>query len=199
MYASTALTDRVLATAVEAARSGVDALCAALEELSAPLYVTDAEGVVIYYNQACIRFTGRTPTVGKDRWCVTWRLFTDGGQFLPHEECPMAVSVKEQRTVRGLTAVAERPDGTRVNFIPFPTPIFGQAGEFIGSVNMLIDITELRQAMELRAQAGKARRIAGFLADRTAIEALNAVAAECETKAAELEERGRSAYLRLRR
>jgi len=199
MYASTALTEQVLATALEAARSGVDALCAALEELSAPVYVTDAEGVVIYFNRACIGFSGRTPTVGKDRWCVTWKLFTNDGEFLPHEECPMAVSVKERRTVRGLTAVAERPDGTRVDFIPFPTAIFGQDGAFIGSVNMLIDITELRQAQELRERAQQARRIVGFLADRTAIEALTATAEECETKAAELEGSGGTAYLHLRR
>lgn len=199
MYASTALTEDVLATAVEAARSGVAALCDALEDLAAPVYVTDADGVVIYFNKACIGFTGRTPAVGKDRWCVTWKLFTNDGVFLPHDQCPMAVSVKERRTVRGLTAVAQRPDGTRVNFVPFPTAIFGDGGEFLGAVNMLIDITELRQADELRERAQQAKRLVGFLADRTAIDALNAVAAECDTKASELEAKGRCAYLDVRR
>jgi PAS domain S-box-containing protein len=199
MYASTTLAEDVLATAVEAARSGVDALCDAVENLDAPLYVTDADGLVIYFNKACIGFTGRAPAVGKDRWCVTWKLFTNEGVFLPHDQCPMAVSVKERRTVRGMTAVAERPDGTRVNFVPFPTAIFGHGGEFLGAVNMLIDITELRQAAELRKRAQQAKRLVGFLADRTAIDALTAVAAECEIKATELEGKASRAYVDVRR
>ncbi len=50
-------------------------LRAALDELPAAIYVTDAEGVITYFNPACIDFTGRRPEVGQDRWCVTWRLW----------------------------------------------------------------------------------------------------------------------------
>ena len=41
-----------------------------------------------------------------------------------------------------MEAIAERPDGTRVPFIPYPTPLFDASGELIGAVNMLVDITE---------------------------------------------------------
>jgi PAS domain S-box-containing protein len=61
----------------------------------------------------------------------------------------MAVAVKEQQAIRGLEAVAERPDGTRVPFIPFPTPIFNTSGVFVGAVNMLVDITERKRAEEV--------------------------------------------------
>ena len=44
------------------------------------------------------------------------------GEFLPHDQCPMATALKEGRPIRGLTAVAKRPDGTRVVFMPYPTP-----------------------------------------------------------------------------
>jgi PAS domain S-box-containing protein len=60
----------------------------------------------------------------------------------------MAVTVKEKQAIRGLEAVAERPDGTRVPFLPFPTPIFNTSGVFVGAVNMLIDITERKRAEE---------------------------------------------------
>ncbi len=53
----------------------------------------------------------------------------------------MAVALKEQRPVRGAEAVAERPDGTRVPFIPYPTPLYDGAGAIIGAVNMLVDIS----------------------------------------------------------
>jgi two-component sensor histidine kinase len=79
-------------------------------------------------------------------WCVTWKLYRPDGTFLPHDECPMAIALKEQRPVRGAEAIAERPDGTRVPFIPFPTPIRDANGRLVGAVNMLVDISERRQS-----------------------------------------------------
>jgi hypothetical protein len=48
-----------------------------------------------------------------------------------------------------MTAIAERPDGTRVNFLPFPTPLFGPTRVLVGAVNILIDVTESRQITDL--------------------------------------------------
>jgi PAS domain-containing protein len=45
-----------------------------------------------------------------------------------------------------MEAVAERPDGTRVHFIPYPTPLYDASGTLIGAVNMLIDISDRRRA-----------------------------------------------------
>jgi two-component sensor histidine kinase len=58
----------------------------------------------------------------------------------------MAVALKEDRAVRGAEAAAERPDGRRVPFIPYPTPLHDSAGNLIGAVNMLVDITERKRA-----------------------------------------------------
>ena len=63
----------------------------------------------------------------------------------------MAIALKEDRIVRGMEAVAERPDGTRVPFIPYPTPIHDEAGKLIGAVNMLVDITDRKRAEEQQA------------------------------------------------
>ena len=60
---------------------------------------------------------------------------------MPHGECPMAIALKEQRVVRGMEAVVERPDGTLVHIVPYPTPLYDD-GILIGAVNMLIDISE---------------------------------------------------------
>lgn len=61
------------------------------------------------------------------------------------DQCPMATALRERRPVRGLEAVAERPDGRRVPFLPFPTPLRNSAGELIGAVNMMIDITRRKR------------------------------------------------------
>ncbi|HWE74531.1 MAG TPA: PAS domain S-box protein [Stellaceae bacterium] len=119
-----------------------------LEALPTAIYVTDADGRVIFFNEACIAFSGRTPVLGSDYWCVTWRLLNPDGTPLPHDHCPMAVALKEDRAVRGAEAIAERPDGTRVPFIPYPTPLHDADGRLIGAVNMLVDITERKKAEE---------------------------------------------------
>ena len=62
----------------------------------------------------------------------------------------MAIAIKEKRAVRGMEAVAERPDGTRVPFEPYPTPIFDASGDLTGAVNMLIDITDRKRAEQAK-------------------------------------------------
>ncbi|MGH7099858.1 MAG: PAS domain-containing protein, partial [Stellaceae bacterium] len=116
-----------------------------LEALPAAVYTTDAAGRLTYYNQAAVALAGRTPELGQ-QWCVTWRLYKPDGTPLPHEECPMAVALKENRPVRGVEAVAERPDGTRVPFMPYPTPLRDSTGALIGGVNMLVDLSEMKRA-----------------------------------------------------
>jgi PAS domain S-box-containing protein len=117
-----------------------------LEALPAAVYTTDAEGRITYFNQAAVDLSGREPELGTDQWCVTWRLYRLDGTPLPHDECPMAVALKENRPIREVEAIAERPDGTRVPFLPYPTPLRDAAGNVIGAVNMLVDISERKQA-----------------------------------------------------
>jgi PAS domain S-box-containing protein len=117
-----------------------------LEALTAAVYTTDAEGRITFYNQAAVEFSGRRPELGSDRWCVSWRLLWPDGTPMAHEECPMAVALKENRIVRGEEALAERPDGTRVPFIAYPTTLHDASGRFVCAVNMLVDITERKQA-----------------------------------------------------
>ena len=138
------ITARKLAEArlLESERKLQDLLAA----IPAAIYTTDAEGKITYFNQAAVDLAGRTPTLGSDEWCVTWKLYRPDGTFLPHDECPMAIALKEGRPIRGAEAVAERSDGTRIPFIPFPTPLRDASGKVVGAVNMLVDISERRQA-----------------------------------------------------
>jgi PAS domain S-box-containing protein len=174
--------DEMLSAALQAVREGDAATREIFDRLPAPVYTTDAEGRITYFNKACIAFAGRTPQVG-DSWCVTWKLYTDGGDFLPHDQCPMAVAIKEKKIVRGVSAIAERPDGSRVNFVPYPTPLIDEHGEVIGAVNMLIDVTDRKQALHLRSQAQRCRRLASSINDPQTVNTLTAMAVEFEQQA----------------
>jgi PAS domain S-box-containing protein len=138
----------ILHAAVEAFQRREFGFREILEDLPAAIYTTDSEGRLTYFNRACVDFAGRVPVLGDDRWCVVWKLYTADGKPLPHDQSSVAVALKRERIVRGEEAIAERPDGTRIHFAPFPTPIFAADGECIGAVNMLVDITDQRMAHE---------------------------------------------------
>ena len=156
---------------------------AALDAHPMPIYATDTEGLITYYNQACVRFAGREPTTGVDRWCVSWKLFTLDGAELPHDRCPMAVAIRQQRPVRGLEAIAERPDGSQVHFIPFPTPVHDEAGALVGAVNLILEATEAGRAGQLRTQAERCRRLARGIDDRQTRDRLLFMADDYEERA----------------
>jgi PAS domain S-box-containing protein len=122
-----------------------------LDALPAAVYTTDAAGRITYYNDAARVLWGYRPQLGTSEWCGSWKLFWPDGTPLPHDQCPMALALKEDRAVRGMEAAAERPDGTRVPFIPYPTPIHDEMGKLVGAVNMLIDITDRKHAEERQA------------------------------------------------
>ena len=128
-----------------------------LDLLPAAVYITNASGLITYYNEAAAALWGHHPQLGVSEWCGSWKLYWPDGRPLPHDECPMALALQEKRPVRGIEAVAERPDGTRVPFIPYPTPLYDASGELIGAVNMLVDITDRKHAEE------SARRLASVV------------------------------------
>jgi PAS domain S-box-containing protein len=61
-----------------------------IEALPAAVYTTDVAGWITFYNKAAVEFAGRRPELGRDRWCVSWRLFRSDGTPLPHDESPIA-------------------------------------------------------------------------------------------------------------
>jgi PAS domain S-box-containing protein len=133
-----------------------------IDALPAAIYTTDADGRITHFNPAAVEFSGRTPELGTDEWCVSWKLYRPDGTPLPHAQCPMALALKEGRAIRGAEAVAERPDGSRRWFTPYPTPLRDANGRVVGGINMLVDITDSKRAEQALREAD--RRKDEFLA-----------------------------------
>ncbi|HML12252.1 MAG TPA: PAS domain S-box protein [Xanthobacteraceae bacterium] len=131
-------------------------LRALLDALPAAIYLTDAAGRMVYYNEAAVEIWGRRPELGAARWCGPWKLFwPDGSPFSP-EQSPMAAALREARAIKGAEVVGERADGTRVRLAPHPVPIFDAAGTLIGGLNLVVDISEHKRAEEaLRARGAE--------------------------------------------
>jgi PAS domain S-box-containing protein len=176
--------ERFLTTALRAISTAAD-WRPVLDELPVPIYITDPEGAVTYWNLACIELAGRVPQLGQDRWCVTWQIYTTEGDFLPHDQCPMADAVKNREMIRDKVAIALRPDGTRVAFRPYPTPLFDSEGRFTGAINMLVDVSD-EQVEALNSQAERCRRLAEATYDREVRKMLGSMAAGYQRNAEEL-------------
>jgi len=117
-----------------------------IQALPAAVYTCDERGRIMLYNQAAVDLWGREPEVGKDSWCGSWKIYRPDGAPLPLDECPMAVTLREGRAIRGEEIVIERPDGTRRHVLPHPEPIRDAEGAIVGAINMLIDVSPLQQA-----------------------------------------------------
>ena len=141
----------------EAAGQGEDSYRQFLDALGVAVYVTDAGGRITFFNRAAGELWGRNPELG-ELWCGSWRLYWTDGRPMRHDECPMAMCLREGREVRGYEAMAERPDGTTVYFEPYPTPLRDADGEMFGAVNVMVDVTARRRAEDrVRATAEQLR------------------------------------------
>ncbi|MFC4171173.1 hypothetical protein ACFOYU_03730 [Microvirga sp. GCM10011540] len=98
-----------------------------LQALPAALSVTDAEGW--------------RPVLGPGRRCGSWRAHRADGTPLPHDCRPMAVALRENRELRDMDAIAERPVGSRVRLTSYPTLLRSASNIPVGVRNILIDIS----------------------------------------------------------
>ncbi|THI87067.1 MAG: MEKHLA domain-containing protein [Nitrospira sp. CG24A] len=117
-----------------------------VQALPAAVYTCDERGRITLYNQAAVALWGREPEVGKDLWCGSWKIYRPDGAPLPLDECPMAVTLREGQATHDEEIVIERPDGTRRHVLPHPEPMRNATGTVVGAVNMLVDITDRKQA-----------------------------------------------------
>jgi PAS domain S-box-containing protein len=145
-----AVATRLGATTWATAETGYRQL---LESLGVAVYTTDADGRITFFNDAAAAFWGRRPEVG-ELWCGSYKLFWPDGAPMAHAECPMAIALQDGRELRGVEAIAERPDGSRVAFTPYPTVMRDPDGSLVGAVNVLVDISDRKRAEDaVRATA----------------------------------------------
>lgn len=179
--------DEIVRFATTVLQEGSQKAVTALDGVGMPVYVTNADGILIHFNLACVRFAGRTPSLGHDRWCITHRRLTKDGIPQHFSEYPVAESLRSGRPIRGIVAYAERPNGSRMAFIPYPTPIFDGYSNLMGAVNVFVDLADREKAMRLRNEASRCRRLANSVGDKHTTEVLKRIAEDYDIEANKLD------------
>lgn len=119
-----------------------------LEKLPAGAYTCDPEGLITYFNRQAVELWGRSPKLNDpvDRWCGSFKLHSTEGTPIPHDECWMALVLKQAAPFNGHEIIVERPDGQRRTALAHANPIRDDSGNLVGAVNVLVDITERKRA-----------------------------------------------------
>src|SRR5215467_7878480 len=122
--------------------------CHLLEALPAGAYACDPDGLITYFNAHALELWGRAPRLNDpaDRFCGSFKLFATDGTAIPHDDCWMARALRTEREFNGHEIVIERPDGERRTVLAHANPIRDAAGNVLGAVNVLVDITDRRHA-----------------------------------------------------
>jgi PAS domain S-box-containing protein len=123
-----------------------------LESLPVAIYTCDINGYITFFNSEAVRLWGRRPEIGKDLWCGSWKIFRPDGSPMPLDQCPMALVLTTGEEIKNQEIIIERPDGTRINVIPYPRALYNDAGEAYGAVNMLHDVTKQKHVEEKAAR-----------------------------------------------
>ncbi|HMJ67853.1 MAG TPA: ATP-binding protein [Cyclobacteriaceae bacterium] len=117
-----------------------------LDSLPSAVYTCDTDGYLKLYNKAASKLWGIEPKIGVTKWCGSWKIYKPDGSLSASDECPMALTIKGGLVRSGEEIIIERPDGVRIHVFSHPMFIRDDAKNVVGAINILEDITRLRNA-----------------------------------------------------
>ena len=130
-----------------------------LDLLPAGAYLCNPDGLITYYNQHALNMWGRAPALNDpaDRYCGSFRLFAENGTHVLHEECWMALAIKNRREYLGQEIVVERADKSRVTVLAYATPLMNEQGKLTAAMNIVVNISDRKRLEALLTRASETR------------------------------------------
>jgi PAS domain-containing protein len=105
--------------------------------LATPTLIADAEGTLVFYNEAAEELVGRPFTeageMPVDEWATSFEPRTLGGEPVPVERLPTRIALDEQRPTHHAFRVTSA-DGVDRKVAVTAFPLFAHSEEFVGIV-----------------------------------------------------------------
>lgn len=125
-----------------------------LEKLPAAAYMCDATGLITFFNRQAVLLWGRKPKLNDpiDRFCGAFKLISSDGAPIDHDQCWMALALKNRQEYGGREIIIEREDGSRATVLANASPVYDESGQLTGALNVLVDISDRKRAEEVQAR-----------------------------------------------
>jgi PAS domain-containing protein len=105
--------------------------------LATPVWLVDAEGTVIYFNEAAEAVLGRPFIEGRDmpaeEWSTMFSPIDAAGQPVPYERLPLGVAIREGRPDHAELGIRSL-DGTERTIGVTAFPLFAHPEECLGAI-----------------------------------------------------------------
>ena len=133
--------------------SQLESLQGLLAKLPVGAYLCDSNGLITYFNDHAVRVWGRAPALNNpvDRFCGSFKLYSVDGKPIAHDQCWMALALNTGKEYNGQEIVIECPDGARRTVLAHANPIYDEAGNLRGAVNVLVDVSDRNRVEEVNA------------------------------------------------
>jgi PAS domain-containing protein len=105
--------------------------------LATPIFLIDADGTLVFYNEAAEELLGRSfedlPEMGRDEWLMTFRPHELDGSPLAAEDDPLPAALVDGREHHRRLAITGF-DGRERRIAVTAIPLIGQARRLAGAV-----------------------------------------------------------------
>ncbi len=112
-----------------------------LNHLPIAVCTCNKDGYITFYNEFAKNLWGRSPELGKEFWCGSWKIFSIDGNPLPLEECPMALTLKSGKPLSD-QIIIERVNGSRKLIEIHTISLFDNNNEFSGATATYVDVSQ---------------------------------------------------------
>lgn len=116
-----------------------------IENLPVAVYTCDAGGNINVYNKAAVDLWGTEPAANQTPWGTSWQLSPAGPFDLPLQEKKKISAQRNTEPGTGSEIIIHQPNGAKRQVIAYHAPLFKECGKISGAVNLLVDITSLRE------------------------------------------------------
>ena len=136
--------------AEEAQRTSETRIAKLVSLMPAAVYTCDAQGRINFYNERAAELWGRRPRLGDEaeKFCGSFKILRMDGSLLPHDQCPMAVALRDGMPARNVEIIVEQPGGARIIATASIELLLDHEGRQTGAINVLQDITERKRVAE---------------------------------------------------
>jgi PAS domain-containing protein len=106
------------------------------DHLATPVFVVDAEGDLLFYNEPAERLLGtrfdETGRLAFQEWSTVFKPTNAAGMAIPSDQLPLAIAVRERRPAQGAMWIRGM-DGEHRELTVTAIPLQGQWGEHLGA------------------------------------------------------------------